>query len=262
MVDTRRHHAFLPQCCKDKPSKKGLVSVLFRCCEIFLFPACGFKFHDLAAGELFSEGFPVCAGIHLPLLQNSLDLCLPGFHGVPVITVLLKRLPCTSQILHRFDHLSKGMQILVRIVLNNQLITAPGREIFIPHEAVIRQVSGSPVPQIHDCGLLRLEQTVGVDPCFQIVRLAGAVPKTDFPLRSVRKQFKETVVRVVDNQRRSPGKVAVGPGVRQYMHRDPHSLRTASLRQLYRAFDEVSVWTADQAKFVPVQSGTFFPLRI
>ena len=52
------------------------------------------------------------------------------------------------------------MQIIVRIVLNNQLITAPGREIFIPHEAVIRQMSGSPVPQIHEIKGNRKEPTM------------------------------------------------------------------------------------------------------
>ena len=123
---------------------------------------------------------------------------------------------------------------------------------------------GPAVSEIHDRGLLRLKQAVGIDSRLQIVRFAGAVPEPDLSLRSVRKQLKEIIIRVVDDQRRRPGEPAVGPGIRQHVHRDPRSLRAVPLCQLHRAFDKISVRTADQAVFVPVQSGAaaLFRLKI
>ena len=260
-VDVRRHHAFLPQRREEEASKKGLLPVFSPCREVFCLSAFDFKFFDLAARDLFSQGFPVFTGIRLSLPQDGLDLFPPGAYGFPVIPVFLKAFPRSPQVLHRFNHLREGMQIVLRIVLDNHPIPAPRREIFILHEAVIRQMPGPPVSEIHNRGFIRLKQAVGEDSRLQIIRFAGAVPESDFSLRSVGKQFKEIIVRVVDHERRCSGKPAVGPGVRQHMHGDPHRLRAVSLRQLYRAFDQRSVWAADQAEFIPVQPGTAFLFR-
>ena len=67
-----------------------------------------------------------------------------------------------------------------------------------------------------------------------------------------RQQLKEPGIGVVDHQGRRPGKVTVGPGVRQNVHGDPRRLQ-AALSEIYGLHDQIAVGVADEAVFMQVE---------
>ena len=209
---------------------------------------------DLAARELFAQRFPVVAGDELPLFEDRAYFRLIGRDGLGVIALRLKVGIHAAQILHRVHHLAEGVIVIAGIVFDDLLIPVPGGHVFVAYEAVVRQMPGPAVAQVHDGAFAALVNAVVIDARHKIVGAAGTVVEDEGALCPVGHQLIEIAVGVVDDQRRRAREIAVRPGVGQHMHGDARRLEAAALCKLHRVGHERAVGVADEAVLVLIQA--------
>ena len=207
---------------------------------------------DFPAGERFPEGLPVSAGIELAFCQDRLNLLLPGGGRLIGVGLFLKGLNIAPQIAHGLDHLTEGLVIFCGIVLDIVLIVAPGGQIAIGDEAVVRQMPCPAMAQVHDGVFAALVEAVRIDSLFRVIRRVWVVTKNHRPLTAVGHNLIKIIIGVVDYERGCTREIAVCPGVSQNVHGDAHRLETAAPGKLHCVQQQIAVGAADQAVLVAV----------
>ena len=251
--DLVRDHALLRHRGEEKAPEEGGVLLLFRRPPVFRLIAPKVEVLDLAAGERLAQRLPVRAGVQLALFEYPADLRAPGRRGLHVVLSRLKDGDVAAQVSQGVDHLAEGVAVIDGVVFDDLLIIAPGGQIAVADEAVVRQVPRAPVAEVHDGVLAALEDAAVVDALVHVVGTAGAVVKGDGPLASVRKELVKPVGGVVDDQRGRAREIAVRPGVGQYVHGDARRLQASAPGKLHRVLEQRPVRAADQPDLVFIE---------
>ena len=162
-------------------------------------------------------------------------------------------------------HLAKCGKIFFGIILEYLLIIRPCRQIFVAHKAVIGQMSGSSVTEIHDRVLACLVQAVDINAVLKIIGSARVMDELDLSLNkpvAVGHNLIKVVVGVIDSKRRRACKVAVSPCICEYVHRDADSLQRLAFRELYGIDEQIAVRLTDQAVFIQILFPASLPCRV
>ena len=95
----------------------------------------------------------------------------------------------------------------------------------------------------------------------QIITRSNISVKADLPSHRNPVLFPNLIkmgIYVVDNQRRSTGKIHMCPCVCKHMHGNPDCLQALSPGKLHRFFHQISVGAADQAVFTAIHLASLY----